>query len=440
MSIINQQSVIENLTYYDRQNLIWDCICKPTEKLVLFALNMHGDGNGESFPGLKRIEKKCGIGRADRITDRLMHLGLIIKKQRFDENGRQTSNGYQILFEALRNEIERQSGEMDRESTSPDEPDKKGEVDRRSISQGGSSGGGEVDRRSTKLDHIELDHLTRSLQTHIDPDPERVCEEKKNDPETGSVIVANEPESLPVFSSPIGGDNFSAAAPQKTSIEGFPIGPWGPSLFEIDAGFVGWMIAQWRKGDGRQSQVFGKMACEEVRACLQKYWKKDWSTLSIDWDAYSANTQRLVEAVSGRMRQGIEISTQEQKLLNDRVKGPEHLRPQPLHSVPQQAASNALQVQRDIPSGAVPLIAASELSALQIEEIKRSSEAARSNLVTQNQGLFSGRLPIDAFMLWLESEAKKHLVPGMSLRSIALTLGRRTEMQEAFLESLSQDF
>lgn len=309
---------------------------------------------------------------------------------------------------------------------------------------------GLLDRSAETTSRIDKDDLADPLSqpyihqiitsnTHIDP--ERVCEEKEKSPDPGrSVIVASEPESPPVFSGPIGGDTFAAAAPQKTSIEGFPIGPWGPSLFEIDAGFVGWMIAQWRKGDGRQSQTFGKMACEEVRACLQKYWKKDWSTLSIDWDAYSSNTQRLVEAVSDRMGRGIEISTQEQKLLNDRVKGPEHLRAQPLHSVPQQDPIDPVRVERGLPSGAVPLIAASELSESQIAEIKRSSEAARSNLVAPDQGLFVGRLPIAAFMLWLETEAQKHIIPGMSLRSIALGLGRRLEMQEAYLESVAQDF
>ena len=306
---------------------------------------------------------------------------------------------------------------------------------------------------TTPIDSItppdRIDHMT-IYKDPEDPDqdpirhlrnPERVCEEMEQSPEPErSVIVASEPESPPVFSGPIGGDTFPAAAPQKTSIEGFPIGPWGPSLFEIDAGFVGWMIAQWRKGDGRQSQAFGKMACEEVRACLQKYWKKDWSTLSIDWDAYSSNTQRLVEAVSDRMGRGIEISTQEQKLLNDRVKGPEHLRAQVPHSAPQQAPIDPVRVEIGLPSGAVPLIAASELSESQIEEIKRSSEAARSNLVAPDQGLFVGRLPIAAFMLWLEAEAQKHIIPGMSLRSIALGLGRRLEMQEAYLESVAQDF
>jgi hypothetical protein len=271
--------------------------------------------------------------------------------------------------------------------------------------------------------------------------PERVCEEMKNDTEPESLIVPDTPKTLPVFSSPIGDDNFSAAAPRNSSTEGFPIGPWGQDLFSIHAGFMAAVIGKWRKGDTQKAKTFGSMVDEEVRGCIQKYWKKDWTNLQLDWTEYEDSTKRLAQTVRDRMAQGVEISTQEQKILTDRVMGPEHLRHQASDSVPQQALLTPERVQRQasIPIGILP-VAITGISESDLEETKRAIEAARPKVVAMNQSLFQGREPIEAFRHWLEQEAEKHHVPGLSRRLIALSLGRRPEMQAAYLESLNHEF
>lgn len=103
-SIINQRSIVKNLTYYDRQDLIWNCDCSSTEKLVLMALNHHADENGECSPTKQSLEQKCNITRIGRVTDRLMEKNLIIKTTRFADDNAQLSNQYQILFDALKPE------------------------------------------------------------------------------------------------------------------------------------------------------------------------------------------------------------------------------------------------------------------------------------------------------------------------------------------------
>lgn len=106
MSIINQRSILEKLTFYNRQTLIWNCNCSSTEKLILMALNHQVDLNGECSPTQRTIEKQCNVTRVDRWTDRLVKKGLIVKVRRFSEDKGQLSNQYQILFEALKNELE----------------------------------------------------------------------------------------------------------------------------------------------------------------------------------------------------------------------------------------------------------------------------------------------------------------------------------------------
>jgi hypothetical protein len=293
----------------------------------------------------------------------------------------------------------------------------------------------------TELVNTDPEIFTNSV-TYTLSGPECVCEELKKDVEPSrSFALKIKSQSISVFSETIGGDNFSAAAPQKTSVEGFPVGPWGRSLFEIDGGFMGWMIALWKKGDGRQAQAFGKMADEEVRGCLQKYWKKDWDNLSIDWNAYSCNTQRLVETVSDRMDQGIEISPQEQKILTDRVMGPEHLRSQAPHSDPQQGALNPVRIERALPPGAVPLIAANELSAIQLEETRKAIEAARSSLkMPENNALFRFGKPNPEFSDWLRNKAKNHRIEGMTIAATINVLCLRKEYQAEYLQSLEVEF
>ena len=143
---------------------------------------------------------------------------------------------------------------------------------------------------------------------------------KNETEEPESSIIPIRTESSPV-SKMARDDNFSAA-PRNSSIKEFPIGPWGQDLFSIHPGFMAMMIAKWRKGNSAKSQAFGSMVDEEVRGCIQKYWRRDWGTLLIDWNEYEASTRRAIQTVHDRMEQGIEITAQEQKILTDRVMGP----------------------------------------------------------------------------------------------------------------------
>lgn len=301
---------------------------------------------------------------------------------------------------------------------------------------GSTVNGKDVDIVITEFSNTELDpEIFIDPIPHTHSDPERVCVKNEKSPEPESIVSPEQPKSFPVFSKSIGVDNFSAAAPLNSSIEGFPIGPWGRDLFSIHPGFMAAVIAKWRKGNSQKAQAFGAMVDEEVRGCIQKYWRKDWTTLRLDWTEYEDSTKRLAQTVRDRMSQGVEITSQEQKILTDRVMGPEHLRPQALYSDLQQAVLNPARLQRELPSGAVPLIADNELTESQIEETRRAIEAARSNLMKSNQSLFEGRNPVPDFMAWLLEEAKKHPVPGMAVRAIAVILARRPEMQTAYLSS-----
>jgi hypothetical protein len=284
-------------------------------------------------------------------------------------------------------------------------------------------------------------HQIHTSNTHIYP--ERVCVREKS---TGSeseksVIAPSESKILPVESSSIGEDNFSAAASLNSSVEGFPIGPWGRDLFSIHPGFMAAVIAKWRKGDTQKAKTFGSMVDEEVRGCIQKYWKKDWTNLQLDWTEYEDSTKRLAQTVRDRMTQGVEITSQEQKILTDRVMGPEHLRPQTPYSVPQQVLLNPERVSNHTsPSISVLPVAVTGISESELEETRRAIEAARPKLPPMTQKLFEGGKPVPDFMTWLMEETKNHAIPGMALRLIAVSLARRPEIQTAYLHSVSQDF
>jgi hypothetical protein len=146
-------------------------------------------------------------------------------------------------------------------------------------------------------------------------------ERKRETKEPESLITRKKPESLAVPK--IAHDDKFSAAPRISSIKDFPIGPWGQNLFSIHPGFMAVMIAKWRKGNSARSQAFGYMVDEEVGGCIQKYWRKDWENLLIDWNEYEASTRRSIENIQFRQAQGIEIRPEEQKILSDRIMGPE---------------------------------------------------------------------------------------------------------------------
>lgn len=306
---------------------------------------------------------------------------------------------------------------------------------------GSTVDGKPVDIVNTELVNTEFRDL-RDPNSFTHSDPERVYA-RKNSSEPNpieSVTASSQSKILSVESISVGEDTFSAAAP-NSPIEGFPIGPWGRDLFSIHAGFMTVTIAKWRKGDSQKAKTFGSMTDEEVRGCIQKYWKKDWSNLRLDWIEYEESTKRLAQNVRGRIIQGVEITSQEQNILTDRVMGSEHLRSQTLGCTAQQGLLNPYQVQNHStnPIGILP-VAVTGLSESEMKETRCAIEAARSKLSNTSQILFEGRQPVPAFMDWLMEEAKKHIVPGMSLRFVAVSIARRHEIQEKYLASISEDF
>jgi biotin operon repressor len=78
----------------------WDTKLKGCRKLVLIALADHSDDDGNCWPGLKGLAKKCGISRSSVIehVNALEEMGFIFKSTRSDENGRSISNIYNLNF------------------------------------------------------------------------------------------------------------------------------------------------------------------------------------------------------------------------------------------------------------------------------------------------------------------------------------------------------
>ena len=182
------------------------------------------------------------------------------------------------------------------------------------------------------------------------------------------------------------------------------------------------------------------MADEDVRACLLKYWRKDWGTIAIDWQGYYDSTARLAGTVRDRLDSGVEITEQEQKLLVDRVVGPEHLQPRTLQNSPILELPTPLQ--GSLPSrasiGALP-VAITGISENDLEETRRAIEQARGKLSaalpSASPQAFSGRSPTPEFLVWLEPLIEKNRIPGMSRSQTALALARRPELQKEFIES-----
>lgn len=89
-------------------NWVWQQPIKGNSKLVLLALADCASDDGECWPGIKTIAKKCGISRNTAIGNmrKLKKLGLLASERRYTEAGRRTSNRYTLSLspEYLRTE------------------------------------------------------------------------------------------------------------------------------------------------------------------------------------------------------------------------------------------------------------------------------------------------------------------------------------------------
>jgi hypothetical protein len=72
---------------------------EPAVQVVFIWLAEHSDDNDVSYPSRTTLAAECGISvrTLDRAMLKLVELGLIMKKPRFNEN-KQTSNLYQVLI------------------------------------------------------------------------------------------------------------------------------------------------------------------------------------------------------------------------------------------------------------------------------------------------------------------------------------------------------
>lgn len=70
----------------------------PYAKALYVALRAHADQNGQCFPSIKTLANESGMGtvKANDTLGKLEKAGILIKEQRYLENGGQTSNLYTI--------------------------------------------------------------------------------------------------------------------------------------------------------------------------------------------------------------------------------------------------------------------------------------------------------------------------------------------------------
>ena len=89
---------------YQRRNKVWQSASPtPTEKLVLLAIESFADEESKCHPGKARLAHMTGydIKTVQRAIASLEEKGLIEVHERYDEDGRQTSNGYRLIITQL---------------------------------------------------------------------------------------------------------------------------------------------------------------------------------------------------------------------------------------------------------------------------------------------------------------------------------------------------
>lgn len=84
-------------------SLVWDLSTINSElnrddKFLLLALADHANDDGECYPSLSKIQKKCFFSRQGLLNsmDRVIRIGYVSKNKRLRENGSNTSNLYRI--------------------------------------------------------------------------------------------------------------------------------------------------------------------------------------------------------------------------------------------------------------------------------------------------------------------------------------------------------
>lgn len=91
------------LPSYKREEIIWDSPLTKDEKYTLLALNTFVDGNGECWPGNRRLSKMMSVpvSTMKRYISSLEEKGVVTRKRRYRKDGGETSSGKRIDFEAI---------------------------------------------------------------------------------------------------------------------------------------------------------------------------------------------------------------------------------------------------------------------------------------------------------------------------------------------------
>jgi len=91
------------LPSYKREEIIWDSPLTKDEKYTLLALNTFVDGNGECWPGNRRLSKMMSVpvSTMKRYIASLEEKGVVTRKRRYRKDGGETSSGKRVDFDAI---------------------------------------------------------------------------------------------------------------------------------------------------------------------------------------------------------------------------------------------------------------------------------------------------------------------------------------------------
>lgn len=91
------------LPSYKREEIIWDSPLTKDEKYTLLALNTFVDGNGECWPGNRKLSKMMSVpvSTMKRYIASLEEKGVVTRKRRYRKDGGETSSGKRVDFDAI---------------------------------------------------------------------------------------------------------------------------------------------------------------------------------------------------------------------------------------------------------------------------------------------------------------------------------------------------
>jgi hypothetical protein len=91
------------LPSYKREEIIWDSPLTKDEKYTLLALNTFVDGNGECWPGNRRLSKMMSVpvSTMKRYIASLEEKGVVNRDRRYRKDGGETSSKKRVDFEAI---------------------------------------------------------------------------------------------------------------------------------------------------------------------------------------------------------------------------------------------------------------------------------------------------------------------------------------------------